>query len=77
MQSERRKLEDLLRHGCSKSRAAFEPPGNCVVFPGRANSGRCSKVSFDDVVHPLKAVPYDPLTLRTLFRSLEDSSWET
>ena len=63
----------------TRPRAAFEPPKGTWrgPFAGRATPGRGPKVLFDDVVHPLKVSPYDPATLRTLFLSFEDSSWET
>jgi hypothetical protein len=34
-------------------------------------------MSFDDVVHPLKALPHGRASLRTLFLSFEESTWET
>jgi spore coat protein CotH len=60
-------------------RAAFEPPKGAWrgPFAGRTTPGRGPKVSFDDVVHPLKVSPYDASTLRTLFLSFGDSRWET
>lgn len=62
----------------ARPQGAIGPPkGAWRGFTGRATPGQGPQVFIDDVVYPLKVSPYDPATLRTLFLSFEDSTWET
>lgn len=78
---ERKAAREFLAEDNAKSseKTRLGPPN--APHPGgfarRPHPGPGPRVSFDDVVHPLNAPPYDESTLRTLFLDFHDADWET